>query len=67
MKLITDKELKAAERMARRKKGVTRAQLADKLGVSRGRAKSILDKTGAKAKVAGVSGRANRTLVFHLG
>ena len=63
---ITDREMKTATKMAKRKSGVTRAQLADKLSVPRARAGRVLDNIGAKGsrpkKVP--TGAGVRTLVF---
>lgn len=65
-KVITDKELNVAAKLASRRDGVTRKQLAEKLGVTEGRAKIILEKApGLFSRPAGEgAGKANRALVF---
>ena len=64
---IKDKELNTAKRMAKRKSGVTRAQLAEKLNITVARSTQILKRVGAKGAVPAkpVKG-ANRTKVFNL-
>ena len=63
---ITEKELNTAAKMASRKVGVTRSQLALKLGCSTDRAASVIAKIKPKKAVPlGVgAGKQNRTLVF---
>jgi hypothetical protein len=63
---ITEKELTTASKLAGRKTGVTRAQLAEKLAISVDRASSVLGKIKTKKAVPlGVgAGKQNRTLVF---
>jgi ribosomal protein S25 len=65
---ITDKEITKATKLAKRKSGVTRRDLATKLGVSEGRAANILKRIdGIKsAPLGGKAGKACRTLVFRI-
>jgi Mn-dependent DtxR family transcriptional regulator len=65
MARIQDKEMEKAKKLAARKGGVTRSQLAEALDVSIPRAATILERLGLKRKALGGSGgKACRTLVF---
>lgn len=62
---ITERELERARKLAARKNGVTRAQLADALGINVRRALTVLKRTRIKARILGSEGgKANRTLVY---
>lgn len=64
---VTSKEIKTAIRMAERKAGVTRRQLADRLGVTMSRARLILNHADFERPLVGVplgAGKQNRSLVF---
>lgn len=62
---INEKELDRARRLAGRKGGVTRVQLAEALACSVERAAEILRRTKLRGKPAGAAaGRAARALVF---
>lgn len=63
---ITEKELTTATKLASRKVGVTRQQLAEKLAITADRAASVIAKIKTKKAVPlGVgAGKQNRTLVF---
>jgi len=65
---VDQKEIKKAERMAERKHGVTRRQLATVLGITAERAKGVLGHAMAVGRWTterkGGSGRDNRTLIY---
>ena len=65
---VDQKEIKKAERMAERKHGVTRRQLAAVLGITAERAKGVLGHAMAVGRWTterkGGSGRDNRTLIY---
>ena len=62
---ITESELNTATKLAGRKAGVTRAQLAEKLNIGVSRAAKVLARISATAEPLGAgSGKQNRTLVF---
>ena len=62
---VTEKGLKAAGRLAKRKTGVTRGQLAKELKITVARAATILARVGARARALGEDGgKACRTLVY---
>ena len=63
---ITDREIKVATKLAKRKTGCTRKQVAERLKVSEARATTILKRVkGAKTRPAGASaGKACRALIF---
>lgn len=63
MSRITDKELERAKKLAGRKTGVTRTQLADNLKITVARAASVLKRAKLKGKPFG-KGKENRALVF---
>lgn len=64
--LILVNELKAAKKLAGRKKGVTRAELADHLAIDYRRAAIVLARVrGLKKKPIGAGhGKGNRALVY---
>ncbi len=61
---IQESEVTAAVKLAQRKKGATRTDLAAKLGVSVGRAKQIFAKAGLKSVRKGGSGKDNRAMIY---
>jgi len=65
---VDQKEIKKAESMADRKRGVTRRQLATVLGITAERAKGVLGHAMAVGRWIterkGGSGRDNRTLIY---
>ena len=62
---INDREIERAWKLAKRAKGVTRAQLAETLGCSVDRAAEILRRAKLTGRPAGQkAGRAARALVF---
>lgn len=60
---ITDKEVERAKKLAQRKSGVTRQQLADALKCGIDRAAKVLSRAGAVGTPGG-TGKAYRTLVY---
>lgn len=62
---ITEKEVDKAKKLAQRKSGVTRQQLADALKCGVDRAAKVLSKAGAVGTPGG-TGKAYRTLVYTL-
>jgi len=66
---ITDKEIAAAAKLAKRKEGVTRTQLAKALKITPRRAATVLERVkGAKPKALGgeKGGKAARALVYKM-
>jgi transcriptional regulator with XRE-family HTH domain len=63
---ITPKEIAKATKLAQRKAGVTRRQLAERLGITEARASTILSRVpGVKSEPLGAKAKkACRTLVF---
>lgn len=65
-RVISDVELEKARKLAGRKKGVTRLQLAEALKIPTSRAARILAALGLNPRPLGEGGgKANRTLVFY--
>lgn len=66
---ITEKEIAAAAKLAKRKEGVTRTQLAKALKITPRRAATVLERVkGAKPKALGgeKGGKAARALVYRM-
>jgi hypothetical protein len=63
---ITEKELNTAAKLASRKVGVTRQQLAEKLAITADRAATVIARIKPKKAVplGEGAGKQNRTLVF---
>lgn len=64
---VTDKEITKARKLAQRKKGTTRKEVAERLKVSPVRAKSIIDKAMQEGKWNSApkgSGKDGRTLIY---